>query len=300
MYRGFKLRNYKITKLQNRSRGYILITMMLFLSLLAMAALAVLPDIALQVKRDREEELIHRGLGYSRGIRRFYKKFGRYPTKIEDLENTNTLRFIRKRYKDPVTGEDFKILRVGDPALASLMTGQVQGLGLQGQIGGQGALGGVQSRGGLGSNSTLTGQQTQVTNTDATNAAAGGVGNSSSSASSSSSTGDTSSSSDTSSSTQQVFGGGPMLGVVSTNKGKTIREFCKKNHYKDWLFIYDPTSDRGGALNTPWCPGIFNQGPGVNPAQPVGSPSPPNTGAPGTVAPTQNQTNPGSQMPPQQ
>jgi type II secretory pathway pseudopilin PulG len=293
MYRGFKLRNYKITKLQNRSRGYILITMMLFFSLLALAALAVLPDVANQVKRDREEELIHRGVSYSRGIRRFYKKFGRYPTKIEDLENTNQLRFIRKRYKDPLTDQDFKILRLGDPALASLMTGQVQGLGLQGQIGGQGALGGVQSRGGLGSNSTLAiGQQTQMTNTDATNVAA--AGNSGSSASSSSSSGDTSSS------TQQVFGGGPMLGVVSTNKGKTIREFCSKSHYKDWLFIYDPTSDRGGTINTPWCPGVFNQGPGVIPAKPVGSPSLPNTGAPGTAAPTQNQTNPGGQMPPEQ
>ena len=292
MYRGFKLRNYKITKLRNRSRGYILITMMLFMSLLAMAALAVLPDIALQIKRDREEELIHRGLGYSRGIRRFYKKFGRYPTKIEDLENTNQLRFIRKRYKDPLTDQDFKILRLGDPALASLMTGQVQGLGLQGQIGGQGALGGVQSRGGLGSNSTLAiGQQTQMTNTDATNVAA--AGNSGSSASSSSSSGDTSSS------TQQVFGGGPMLGVVSTNKGKTIREFCSKSHYKDWLFIYDPTSDRGAALNSPWCPGLGIQGLNPIPA-PAGSPSPPNTGAPGTVAPPQTPPNPGAQMPPEQ
>lgn len=284
-----KLQNFQIIKLQNRSRsrGYILITLMLFLSLLAIAALAVLPDMVFQAQRDREEELIHRGLAYSRGIRRFYKKFGRYPAKIEDLENTNTLRFIRKHYKDPVTGQDFKILRLGDPALA--MLGQLPRLASPGAAGG-----GLPSPSTPGSNPTLaTGSQTPVTNTDTANAAAGDAGNSNSSVSSSSS-------SNSSSSTQQVFGGGPILGVVSTDKGKTIREFCSKSHYKDWLFIYDPASDRGGTLNTPWCPGLNI--PGINTIQPApaGSPSPPNTGAPGTVPPTQNQPNPGSEMPPEQ
>ena len=32
---------------------------------------------------------------------------------------------------------------------------------------------------------------------------------------------------------------------------KTIREFNKKNHYNQWQFIYDPSSDRGGLLMTP-------------------------------------------------
>ena len=58
-----------------------------------------------EIKRDREEEMIHRGVQYSRAIRAYYKKFGRYPTKIEDLENTNNLRFLRKRYKDPLNGQ---------------------------------------------------------------------------------------------------------------------------------------------------------------------------------------------------
>ena len=32
-----------------------------------------------QMKRDREEEMIHRGTEYARAIKKFYKKFGRYP-----------------------------------------------------------------------------------------------------------------------------------------------------------------------------------------------------------------------------
>src|SRR5713226_2821491 len=120
-----KLRNYKITKSQVSSRGYILITLMLFITLLAMAAVAVLPEIVHQIQRDREEEMIHRAVGYSRAIRKYYKKFGRYPSRIEELENTNQTRFLRKRYKDPlIKGEkDFKLVHMGDPALNMLGMG---------------------------------------------------------------------------------------------------------------------------------------------------------------------------------
>ena len=73
---------------------------------------------------------------------------------------------------------------------------------------------------------------------------------------------DESSSSDSGSSSGlsgQVFGGGPIVGVASTSKLKTIREFNNKSHYSDWPFIYDPSSDRGGLLNTPTQPNL-NQG----------------------------------------
>jgi len=49
----------------------------------------------------------------------------------------------------------------------------------------------------------------------------------------------------------QVFGGGAIIGVASVSKDKTIREFNKKDHYNQWQFIYDPTTDRGGLLMTP-------------------------------------------------
>jgi hypothetical protein len=58
------------------------------------------------------------------------------------------------------------------------------------------------------------------------------------------------------SSSNQVFGGGPIVGVASTSKKKSIRVFNKKDHYKDWQFIYDPSSDRGGLLNTPAQPNL--------------------------------------------
>ncbi len=91
--------------------------LMLFVALLAIAAGALAPTIAFQVRRDREEELIHRGVQYSRAIRRYVKKTGRYPSRLEELENTNNIRFLRKRYKDPLTNKDFKVLHVGEVQL---------------------------------------------------------------------------------------------------------------------------------------------------------------------------------------
>src|SRR5438552_14440281 len=102
---------------QRSQSGYILLLLMLGVTLLAIAAAAIAPTLAFQIRRDREEELIHRGVQYSRAVRRYVKKFGRYPTRLEELENTNNLRFLRRRYKDPITGKDFKILHMGDVKL---------------------------------------------------------------------------------------------------------------------------------------------------------------------------------------
>ena len=124
MRQSLKLRNYKIAKLQNSQRGYMLITLVLALALITIALLTVLPDIGQQIRRDREDEMRHRGTAYMRAIQHFYKKFGRYPTKIEDLESTNNVRFLRKRYTDPInrdpaTGKerDFKLLHQTDISL---------------------------------------------------------------------------------------------------------------------------------------------------------------------------------------
>src|SRR5690348_10757586 len=87
---------------------------MLMVVLMTIGALAVAPLITQQVKRDRENELIHRGVQYARGVKRYFKKFGRYPTRLEDLENTNNMRFLRRRYKDPITGKDFKLVHFGE------------------------------------------------------------------------------------------------------------------------------------------------------------------------------------------
>jgi hypothetical protein len=54
--------------------------------------------------------------------------------------------------------------------------------------------------------------------------------------------------------TGQTFGGGAIIGVVSTSKLETIREYGGKNHYDKWYFVFDPVVDRGALITTPQQP----------------------------------------------
>src|ERR1700726_264619 len=130
--------------------GWVMLTLLLAMALLVIFAAAIVPSITFNIKRDREEEMIHRGVQYSRAIRAYYKKFGRYPTKIEDLESANNLRFLRKRYKDAVNCKngkcaDFKLLHFGEVQLS--LSGAGAG------IAGLGAAAAAAGAGGLNSNS---------------------------------------------------------------------------------------------------------------------------------------------------
>src|SRR5664279_4802468 len=187
--RGLRSAKLQITNRKSKmsQRGYMLITLMLALALLTIGLLAVLPEIGQQVRRDREEEMRHRGTAYMRAIQHFYKKFGRYPMRVEELENTNNLRFLRKRYKDPInrdpaTGKerDFKLLHQTDISLnTGPVLGQIPG---QSPLGGPGGLpgpGGHQGQGGLGNAGALLGalQQQQAGAAGAQTVANGDSGN---------------------------------------------------------------------------------------------------------------------------
>ena len=284
MQHSFKLRNCKIAKLQNpqhSQRGYMMITLMLALALITIGLLTVLPKMSQQIRRDREEELRHRGTAYMRAIQHFYRKFGRYPMRVEELENTNNQRFLRKRYKDPIntdraTGQekDFKFLHQTD---VSLNNGPVLGQ-IPGQPPGQSTLGGVQGgpQAALGALAAQPGRM-QQTGAGAQTPASGDSGNASdaegnSSSPESSSSNSISSSGSSSGFNGPVLGGGPILGVASASKEKTIRVFYQKTHYNDWLFIYVPGQERGGLLTGPMNPNMptGNVG-GVTPGQVAGA-----------------------------
>jgi type II secretory pathway pseudopilin PulG len=100
---------------RQREGGYLLLAILLMMALMIIAATIEAPRMVQQMKRDREEEMIHRGTEYARAIKKFYKKFGRYPTSLEQLDNTNQIRFLRKRYKDPLSKDGkWTLLHYGD------------------------------------------------------------------------------------------------------------------------------------------------------------------------------------------
>lgn len=256
--------------------GYILITLMMMCSIIVIMLAVVLPQMSQQMRRDREMELIHRGVQYSRAIRRFYKKNGRYPVRLEELENTNNIRYLRKRYKDPVTDKDFKLLHFGEVQVgqvAGIAGGVAPGANAMGAVPGPGSDSGnpfggpgrVNTGASVNPRGVLSNQPADSAGTITTAGDSGTASSSSASASSSaSSTGGLTGDNSSSTSSQpgplspnpsglggQVFGGGPIVGVASISKKQSIREFNKKNHYNDWQFIYDPSTDRGGLLSTP-------------------------------------------------
>jgi len=237
-----------------------MLVLLLFVAILAISAAAVFPALEFQIKRDREEEMIHRAVQYPRAIRHFVKKFGRYPTRIEELENTNNIRFLRKRYKDPITGQDFKLLHLGEVQM------NPGGGGITGAVPAGAAMNGPPPANGGPGGSTPGNTPGGPT---APNTDSGG----------SDSTASTQKPSSGDQLASQVFGGGPIVGVVSTSKAETIREFNNKNHYNQWQFIYDPSLDRGGLLNTPAQPSLQGAVPAV-PPQGTGNPPSPLTSTP--------------------
>lgn len=102
------------TDRRNAQGGYaLMLVMMMFAAATIMLALS-LPRVAMQAQRVKEERLIYRGEQYTRAIELYFRKYNKYPESIDDLEETDNIRFLRKRYKDPLTGEDeWRIIRMG-------------------------------------------------------------------------------------------------------------------------------------------------------------------------------------------
>jgi type II secretory pathway pseudopilin PulG len=153
------MKSHSRTRRSSSERGYALLTLLLVMALMIIVAATMAQTIKFQIERDREEEMIHRGVQYTRAIRAYYKKFNRYPVKLEDLESTNNLRFLRKRYKDPLMCkagkcEDFKLLHFGEVQIG--LSG-MNGGGIQGATP-VSAMGSSSSAGGFGGQSSSFGQ----------------------------------------------------------------------------------------------------------------------------------------------
>ena len=66
------------------------------------------------IQRDREVETFHRGMQYRRAVQLYYRKFHAYPPNADALVKTNEIRFLRKKYIDPMTGKaDWKPVMYG-------------------------------------------------------------------------------------------------------------------------------------------------------------------------------------------
>jgi type II secretory pathway pseudopilin PulG len=251
-------------------KGYVLLGLMLAMTLMLIAMAAAAPRIAQVIKRQREEDLVHIGKDYATAVKRFvHKNGGRYPNSIEQLENTNQVRFLRKQYKDPTTGENiWRLVRFGEAEIKI----PAPNPGLNPST----------NNPGLGGSSTTT----PTPNTTAPVISAGGAnpppnqqaGNVGGQLGSLQTSG-------IGNSSGQQLGGGQIIGIASVNKAQSIKEFNDKDHYNEWFFVYDLRLEQAGGTGVtvaaPRAGATADSGPSGPRPVPIGTPPP-------TTQPPQN------------
>src|SRR6266705_567955 len=98
-------------------RGYGLLLVIFLVTLLLVSTMVIAPNILTEGQREKEKEMIWRGKQYTRGVKLYYRKMGRFPTSLDDLTKpkVGSLRFMRQAYKDPMNKEDgtWRLIYVG-------------------------------------------------------------------------------------------------------------------------------------------------------------------------------------------
>jgi len=87
--------------------GVVILLVLFMAAVMLIAALASLPRLVVQGRRQKEAEMVWRGQQYVRAIKLYYRKFGHFPRTVEDFsKNPGNLHFLRKEYKDPMNSTD--------------------------------------------------------------------------------------------------------------------------------------------------------------------------------------------------
>jgi type II secretory pathway pseudopilin PulG len=228
-----------LTSRRRKQAGYTLLLVVFMVASMIIVAAAAAPNLLTQGRREKEEEMIWRGEQYERAIGKYYQKFGKYPTKVEDLTNqTNGVRFLRKAYTDPMNKDDgsWRFIYVGPngqligslrqmsllqtalstPGISGTLTsgGGLQPLSPPGTMSGMSTTGANQTPG-----TGQPGQQGQQTNNAMTP-------------------------NPLESQLQPFDGtvmGGNIIGVGSKIKKPSLKVYLGGDTYQQWEFIWNPT-----------------------------------------------------------
>jgi type II secretory pathway pseudopilin PulG len=278
----------------------MLLAVVVMVALVLIALSVAAPVVARDLRRDKELESEHRAQQYTRAIQLYYKKTKTYPASIKALENTNNVRYLRKQYVDPLTGQaDWRLIHLGEQKtkikvfFGEELTGLTAGLGSAAglQSSGVPAVGGT--AGTAGSTSTIgattalasgfQGASTTISGTAATTGTAGTTG----AAGTSGTAGSTSTGSGSG-----AFGDGTLgviVGVGPAKSGESILNPNEQTTYETWEFWYDPkiellrqgVSITGGGISSQSASSFGNNGVTGQPNSGAGSPM----GTPGATAP---------------
>ncbi|WP_396623384.1 hypothetical protein [Luteitalea sp.] len=107
------------------ARGYAMAVLLVALAVMLTLMSMAMPVWKQQAKREKEEELLFRLRQYAHALALYQRKLpGASPANLDDLVKE---RYLRRKYKDPMTGKDFTVLRVGQ--VSPGMTATVPGVG---------------------------------------------------------------------------------------------------------------------------------------------------------------------------
>jgi type II secretory pathway pseudopilin PulG len=186
------------------------------MSVAAVLMTAVMPAWKQMTRREREAELIFRGQQYVRAIGLFQKRSG--PGVLPpNLDVLVTGRFLRKKFKDPITNQDFDLLSPTNAA----------GTATPGQVPGQTQPGTSPSaqagRGGFQTSGTVVGAPPGAAPTTQSGGRGGATGG--------------------------------IMGVVSKSKEASIRLYNGRTHYNEWQFVFVQQAQAAGQGGVPGQPG---------------------------------------------
>ena len=194
--------------------------------LVALAIMAILLSIAMPVwrheaQREKEAELVFRGEQYARAVMLYQRQFANaLPPSLDILLND---RYLRKKYKDPITGRDFQLLSgASAQANAGVPGGQVAGSRTPGGPVTSGTPTGTTATTGTSSAFGRSGMQTNngTGSGRATGTSAGGFG--------------------LGAGVGAGIGGtvpGGIMGVTSTSSAKSLRLYNGRGVYNEWTFV---------------------------------------------------------------
>src|ERR671912_605830 len=81
-------------------RGYAMAALLVMMSIMAIGLTMLMPAWQTMVRREREAELVFRGEQYAKAVARYQRARGAFPPSVDVLV---TEKFLRKKYKDPMT-----------------------------------------------------------------------------------------------------------------------------------------------------------------------------------------------------
>jgi len=210
--------------------GYALLVVMAMAVLLLVSLTAALPSVYQEAQREREEELIFRGMQYARAIALFHRQFQRFPTNVKELLQTNGMRFLRQAYPDPMDRKG-KWRFIHATAAGGLLDSKIQGAPNAPK-----PLGTSSETSPSPSGSDDSQLNSQPPSTSSSSFGSGSAANSPSSFFGSSSQQGSQSPSAFFGSGNEVVGAF-IVGVAATSHRESIRKWNNRTHYDEWEFL---------------------------------------------------------------